>query len=311
MDSLVWRDRWEETGDSRYKELLLAYNEADCQALRRLADELRRLHEVGAEEPLVDFTARPKRHATAAGNQIHRQFETILRSAHLEYERARINLRDNRPGAPQERRGRGGRPGHQGYGRSLPRARRVVQVSQRRVCPRCEHPLEASTRMAERTIIDLTFSDNGCRKTITKYQGPQGYCRRCGQHYPPPEISALGQRLFGHGFQAWVIYQRLMLRLPYGVIQQVLGEQSGEWISQGSIDNFMGAFVEYYVETADQCRRQLLHSAFVHVDETKLNIRGVDHYAWVFTDGRHVLFRLTATREGAGGAGRLRGCPRQ
>src|SRR5262249_19529108 len=31
--------------------------------------------------------------------------------------------------------------------------------------------------------------------------------------------------------------------------------------------------------------------------ETKINIQGVDHYVWVFTDGKHVVFRMTETRE--------------
>lgn len=41
----------------------------------------------------------------------------------------------------------------------------------------------------------------------------------------------------------------------------------------------------------------IIKSDFVHVDETKINIQGVDHYVWVFTDGRHVVFRMTETRE--------------
>ena len=45
--------------------------------------------------------------------------------------------------------------------------------------------------------------------------------------------------------------------------------------------------------------QQLRESPFVHVDETRLSIRGVDHYVWVFTEGRHVVFRLTDTREAA------------
>src|SRR6202035_2915689 len=35
----------------------------------------------------------------------------------------------------------------------------------------------------------------------------------------------------------------------------------------------------------------------VHIDETRLNIQGTDHYAWVITDGRRVVFRITETRE--------------
>ena len=43
--------------------------------------------------------------------------------------------------------------------------------------------------------------------------------------------------------------------------------------------------------------RRLFASPFIHVDETKLNIQGVDHYVWVLTDGLHVVFRLAETRE--------------
>ena len=52
-----------------------------------------------------------------------------------------------------------------------------------------------------------------------------------------------------------------------------------------------------YAETEELSRAQLLCSPFIHADETKLNVQGTNHYAWVFTDGRHVLFRLSATRE--------------
>jgi hypothetical protein len=41
----------------------------------------------------------------------------------------------------------------------------------------------------------------------------------------------------------------------------------------------------------------MLDSPFIHADETKINIQGEDHYAWVFTDGKHVILRKTETRE--------------
>jgi hypothetical protein len=35
----------------------------------------------------------------------------------------------------------------------------------------------------------------------------------------------------------------------------------------------------------------------VHANETKVNIKGTNWYVWVFTDERHVIFKLTETRE--------------
>jgi hypothetical protein len=72
-----------------------------------------------------------------------------------------------------------------------------------------------------------------------------------------------------------------------------------ETASEASIVNFVESFAEYYRRTESLLVQRLRESPFIHVDETRLSIRGVDHYVWVFTDGRHVVFRLTETRETA------------
>ena len=43
--------------------------------------------------------------------------------------------------------------------------------------------------------------------------------------------------------------------------------------------------------------RNILQSPFIHVDETKISIQGRNWYVWVLTDGKHVVFRLTDSRE--------------
>ncbi|MBI3966844.1 MAG: IS66 family transposase [Chloroflexi bacterium] len=295
--SLVWRQCWEETVRPEDKQRLLMYNEEDCRALLALADELTRLRDAAAVEPSVDFATRPKRYATDTGEEIHSQFGAILRSAHAGYEHTKISLGRTRQ-APIEHERHGARLGHRGFGRRVPKAGKVVHVPPRETCSVCNNnPLKPTTKLAEKTTVDLVFTNSGCRKITTKYVGPWGDCSKCGKHYLPSEIRALGKGVFGHGLQAWVIYQRLVLRLPYRSIAQVLEEQFRERISEGSFINFLRYFADYYAETEDRCRQRLLTSPFIHVDETKINIQGTDHYVWVFTDGKHVLFRLTATRE--------------
>ena len=300
IDSLVWRHRWDESHDDADKQLLLAYNEADCHALRVLADELTRLCDSGAEDPSVDSSTRPKQYATETGGHLHREFETILRSAHAEYEHTRISLRRDQPATPDvDKRRVGGQPGHPGYYRTPPKATKVVQVSPAQECLRCGHsPLRTMAQLSDKTIVDLVFTDNGCRKTVTKYVGARASCPRCaGRSCIPPAISALPEFAFGRGLQAWAIYQRLVLRLPYRVITQALEDQFHVHVSESTIVAFVRHFARHYAETEERCRQQLLLSPFIHADETKINIQGTDHYTWVFTDGRRVLFRLSATRE--------------
>ncbi len=299
LQTLVWRHRWEETQHTDYKQLLMTYNQEDCLALYLLTDELTRIGSTAASQPDIDFADHPKQLATPTGEQIHSRFQAILKFAHADYEGKKISIQQDDIEESTKGKRRGGPVGHQGYMRLIPKATKVIRVPQREICPKCgDIPLQASAKMAERTIIDLVFSTNGCRKTVTKYMGAEGYCQKCCRYYSPEEINKFAAaQLFGHGLQSWVVYQRLVLRLPYRLIVQVMEDLFNEPISEGTVGNFLNYFARYYAATERLLIQHMLASPFVHVDETTINIQGADHYVWVFTDGIHVVFRMTETRE--------------
>jgi predicted RecB family nuclease len=60
LQSLVWRHHWEETQETEYKQLLIAYNQEDCIATKLLADELRRICNAADSHPDIDFADQPK-----------------------------------------------------------------------------------------------------------------------------------------------------------------------------------------------------------------------------------------------------------
>jgi hypothetical protein len=151
--------------------------------------------------------------------------------------------------------------------------------------------------MVEKVMIDLAFSKSGCRKVTKRLVGPKAYCPKCHRYFTPPEIAQLRNGYFGHGFQAWIIYQRLALRMPYRSIRQAAEDQFNETISAGSIRNFMEDFSAYYSDTENVMIERMRASPFLHVDETRVNVQGADQYIWVFTEGKRVVFRLTKTRE--------------
>ncbi|MBW4565823.1 MAG: IS66 family transposase [Mojavia pulchra JT2-VF2] len=279
-----------------YKNLLITYNQDDCQALKLLTNELCRIKNFAEALPEVDFADQPKRWTPEGSIELHNQFETILEFAHADYDKNKISLRRSRI-SHETKLKRGGQQGHPGSTKLIPPADTVICVPMRTECP--EHkgePLEESDKVTECTIIDLTFIESGIKKTVTKYTGKKGFCRKCHRRYNPLELKS-NYLVYGHGFQAWVVYHRLFLRLPYKVITQTLMDQFGEKISEGTIINFLRYFSTYYSETERLLTQKILKSPFVHVDETKINIQGVEQYVWVFTDGRHVVFKLTSTRE--------------
>ena len=65
----------------------------------------------------------------------------------------------------------------------------------------------------------------------------------------------------------------------------------------GRLINFVKYVSRYYAPTERLLSQRLLQSPFIHADETLISIQGTDYYVWVFTDGTHVVFKMTATRE--------------
>ena len=173
-----------------------------------------------------------------------------------------------------------------------------VRVQPRRKCPKGHGELVLDVEgLAQRTFTDLAFTRNGCHKTVTRYEGRKARCLTCGKSYEPPALRRLGNKEFGHAFQAWTICQRVVLRLPYQIITQVTEHLFGIGLSPSTGVNFLRYLANYYAPTEAASLQAILKSDFVHVDETKINIQGVDHYVWLFTDGQHVVFRMTETRE--------------
>jgi predicted RecB family nuclease len=300
LQSLVWRCYWEQTHHTGLREKLERYNQDDCRALIRLWDELARIGQAGPTDPQVDFADWPKQHASEAGAQAHAQFVEILKSAHAGYQKTRLTLNPhglvNEEGVPKKR---GAKKGHQGFRRTLPkRADRTITVPRKRVCPthRTER-LESTGEVSEAFQIDLRLTKKGCKKVILKYTGVKMVCPRCRRRFSPPAISRLGRRLFGRGFKAWAVYLRVSLRLPYRLIAAMMEDLFAERTTARTLINFMRDLARFYGPVEKATLDRLLAAPFLHVDETRLSIQGTDHYVWILTDGRRVVFRMTATRE--------------
>ncbi|MDP2815714.1 MAG: TM0106 family RecB-like putative nuclease [Rectinemataceae bacterium] len=276
LQSLVWRHKWEESHSEEYKQSLIQYNQEDCQALWLLINRLDRIRQDATTDPDVELANQPKRHATEAGKAVHIQFDRILDSATENSQMRGLRI-CGRAAGDDETRKRGGVKGHQAYKRTTPsKANRVVRVQPKRKCLQGHGSLILSNaELAERTVIDLVFTGNGCRKMVTRYEGRKGRCLKCGKVYLPPVLCRLNNQAFGHAFQAWIIYQRIVLRLPYRIIVQVTEHLFGIGLSEASCINFLNYLAGYYAPTEDAIHQAILKSPFIHVDETKISIQGV------------------------------------
>jgi len=96
IQSLVWRNLWEETQDQGLKQVLITYNLEDCLALKYLTDKLSQIQESSCILPEIDFVSNPKKSSSPESFQIHKQFDTILKFAHENYDSSKISFQSNR-----------------------------------------------------------------------------------------------------------------------------------------------------------------------------------------------------------------------
>ena len=300
LQSVAWRYCWENTHDEAFRTKLLAYNEADCNALLLLTKELQGLSTTADSRMDVDFTNKPKQFATATGEIIHRSFDGILKSAHERYQGRKLHLKGRksiRTDSEQDRKLQV-RPRKQ-QRRPVPyKPARVIRVPRKRRCPyHVNRDLVASPDTASLSLIELAFTKSGCQKRVIQYIGARAYCPLCKLTYVPPAIRRLRNRTYGHAFLAWAAYQRVAMRLPYDSISELYQVMFHEHVNPSSITVFMRQFAEKYSATEERLARVILTGQLVHVDETKIKVGGISKYVWGLTDGKHAIFRLTDTRE--------------
>jgi predicted RecB family nuclease len=303
LKSIVWRYRWDETLDNQYKDQLLKYNAEDCRALKLLVDELLKIQFSANVMSEVDFADQHKQRTTEVAGEVISQFKEILKSAYFSYDSNKIHFHKDKDQEGKQSGSARGKIGAQTLHEKLhairQKSKKAAQVTQEVVCPKCGcEPLRQTKSISRRFIVDLVLTRSGIKKTMTEYNGFRVYCPHCDKLFSPLETRKFPRgRVYGHGFVAWFVYQRVALRLPYESIIELALEQFDEIVAISQPQQFMRYFAEYYATTEKKIVDNLLKSPFIHVDETEANIRGFNWYVWVFTDGIHTVFRLTDTRE--------------
>ena len=296
LQSIAWRHRYDDTGDQTYLQLLQTYNHEDCENLRCLTGKLCDIAANGTHSAEIRFADIEGGSLSENASNIVDRFNVLLRSAHGSYEQAKIVLKKaaktKAPGSSKKDTNMRGRPSHG-------KIHNVIHVRRGRTCP--QHPGKAlKPRAAEavHTITDLVFTTRGVKKVVTQYVGNTGYCNTCNTEYSPPAIRKLGRgQKYGHGLQAWAAYHRMALRLPFDRIAQLIEDIFCEKIAGNHIYKLITQLSRNYEQAEQLLLRKILASPVVHADETTINIHGSSQYVWVITDGQHVVFRHTLSRE--------------
>ena len=230
-------------------------------------------------------------------NPLHHQLETVLRFAHADYNKNKITFCAERQNVVDVE--------NIATGKVTPRKRkfrrvtRQVQLPEAIKCRRCGNKdLRRSRNKTEKIKVDLIFSQNGLRKSVTKSWAYDVRCPNCKIYTKAPELGLDGRpKFYGYGIKLWIVYQRVALRLSYKSITMAIKDMFNETFSPALIVHYLQEVAQNYFQTEERIIRRLLDSPFLHADETAVNIDNANQYIWVFTNGRYVVFKHTKTRE--------------
>ncbi len=288
--AIMWRYIYETTAHRKPKHDLHLYNREDCVNLKNLKMAIIDICEnASIKKVLAADSADQFLNSTI--KQIEKDFSFIQKSAHGKYEQSKITLKHAKREGPKKK-----KVGLQHF-KEIPKSHidKEIRIPSRRVCPLHKRPLKPTGVMTDKVVVDLIKTKKGIKKTIVKYYGEKGRCPNCSHRHIPRGLKNL--KSYGPGILAWIAYQRLAMRLPFGKISQLIEDTFDIWIASAGVHRLFKSVTPQYRITENRILDSLKSGSVIHVDETQVNIQGEMQYVWVFCNATYVIFRLTPTRE--------------
>ena len=295
LQSLVWRHHWESSRDKLSKDKLLTYNHEDCIALKTVTEALSAISESrkvrGAEAPRdavdADQLVRGWPDSYRRNDFFFPELDRVNRCAYFDYQRERVFVRTSRTAREAVRR-------KSRKGRCRVRVNRTVEYPRPSRCPSCLSVSVIRHRAITKTIHDLKLLDGGIRRWVVKHVAQRYICKKCGRTFQPHEYP---RSRFGNTLRAWVVHQNIGLLRSHGSIVEDMCELFGYQYAHDLALTFKSDAARYYEPTYRKLLDRIRTGNIVHVDETKVSVKGVTRYVWVFTNLDEVAYVYSDTRE--------------
>ncbi len=310
LESIVWREQWEDARDEVQKAKLLEYNRDDCSALRAVTEFIASISGRGVEggpersrSGNIVFTGELP--STMAGK--HRfgkaefclpDLEFVNKCAYFDYQRDRAYVRTGkRPGAAKSP--------------PTPRAPRRVKVNKRievrcKRCPHCNSRRLSEGRVLSTRAIDMKFLVSGVKKWVIIYSSRQYHCDKCESTFRPPEYPQTAS-LYGEGLVTWTIYQNVALGQNMLKVERCLREVFKLNIPQPTLHRFKALVARRYESTKEAIFAELLRAPSLNVDETEARLCNEKAHVWVFAGISGAYYECRDSRNGQFLADRLSG----
>jgi len=298
VQSLVWRNDWDETHADSAREKLITYNADDCDALLLVVRSIRVIcHGRSADTEISSLPVQQT--SEIRPDQPYRfgphtyaipELGRVTRCAYFDYQRERIYARTS-PAVRTSLRTK-----HR-QDRRAQRLNAEIVISAPAQCPRCNGSSLAASGSSARVVYDIKLSVGGVRRRVLRYKTKRYRCKQCNHCFTPAEYQAISYTKFGHGLLAWVVYRNIGLLQSHGAIVEELRELFQYRHYESIVFWLKKRAANYYGGTYRSIHEKIRQGLLVHADEAKIDVKGGSGYVWVFTNLQEVLYVYSDSRE--------------
>ena len=297
LNALLWRSKWEFSKEPGLKQKLLTYNAEDCEALERVTNNVaqfcqRETEEAKSEGDIVytDTVKRESLYRYGRNKFSILELDYINKCAYWDYQRDKIYLRSE----PQLKRGS---PKRAKQRNKSPRVNQIVQCPPPSCCPKCKSTKLCRHRRHSKIVYDLRFGRTSIKRWIAKYYYYRYLCLICNATFISKQ-NTLTNSKYGPELTAYIIYQIIELHIPQITVAKSTEKLFDLYLGNSLTNKQKSSSANYYRETYERIISKIIHGKLIHVDETKVSIKGEGAFVWVFTNLEEVAYFYTETREG-------------
>jgi len=313
LESVVWREQWEEERDEAQKAKLIEYNRDDCRALRVVTQfiaAIKEHSESGAAERSRSNNLVYTSELTSTISRSHRfgkarfclpDLEFVNRCAYFDYQRDRVFVRSKKRSGAAKAKSASGR-----------RRSRPIKVNKRldiisKKCPYCKSRRLSEGRILSKRVIDMKFLlSGGVKRWVIAYSSRQYHCDKCGMTFIPQEYPQSAGR-YGDGLVTWAIYQNVALGQNMLKVERSLREVFKLNVPQPTLHRFKALVARRYEPAKAAVLTELLRGPYLSVDETEARLSNEKAHVWVFAGVNGAYYEYRASRNGQFLAERLSG----
>ncbi|MCR4320361.1 MAG: TM0106 family RecB-like putative nuclease [Candidatus Brocadiaceae bacterium] len=295
--ALVWRSKWEFSREPGLKHKLLTYNTEDCEALERVSNAVSQLCQRETEEAKskkneIVYTETLKRESPYhyGRNKFSiLELEYINKSAYWDYQREKIYFRSKPKLKRVSKKSTKLR-------NKASRVNQTVQCLPPTCCPKCKSIKFFKHSRHNRIIYDLKFGRTSIKRWIVKYDFHRYFCLMCKTTFFSKKKCTRSK--YGSELTAYIIYQIIELHIPQIIVVKSIEKLFGLYLGYGGTHAQKSDCANFYKKTYEGLIGKIIREKLIHVDETKVSIKGEGAFVWVFTSTEEVFYYYTETREG-------------